>query len=90
MIDIINANNYAPEFVNLDGDNQVYEEDIVGSLVMIVSALDRDRDIVTYQILDQSLPGAFYINAVTGQCSLYIQALFALIILKISTDGFFM
>lgn len=65
-IDIINANNHAPRFLNVDGGNSVQEEELPGSLAMVVSAVDDDRDLVTYEIVSQTLPGAFSIQRSTG------------------------
>lgn len=71
-IDIINANNHAPEFVDIDGENTVYEEGLPGSLVMVISAKDADRNLVSYEMLNQSLPGALAIDEYTGGCSFHI------------------
>ena len=65
-MDIIDANNQSPMFINLGVQNEVYEEERIGSLVMIVTAVDGDNDMVTYEIFNQSVPGVFNINQLTG------------------------
>lgn len=67
IIDIINANDHAPEFESMIGSATVEEEVPVGTLVMVVRAWDADRDLVTYEIISQSVPGALKIQSNTGK-----------------------
>lgn len=51
----------------MDRPNNVIEESPIGSMVMVVTARDGDRDLVSYEIIEQSVPRALRIQPATGE-----------------------
>ncbi|XP_067945562.1 cadherin-87A-like [Watersipora subatra] len=66
QIEILNANTHSPVFRDLDKVNKVHEELPAGSVVMVLSAEDDDRDLVYYEIVDQNVSGALSVHPITG------------------------
>lgn len=66
-VNVTDANNYAPVFENAPYSSSVYEDVVVGTTVLVVSASDNDVGLnaqITYSLTDES--NTFTINAQTG------------------------